>query len=64
MEKYSSLNDFYKKEISKEDLKDVILRAALDLGCNCVNNFEGDTKMTEDVFLPLHFLNDILDKVE
>lgn len=65
MEKYNSIEDFCNAEnITKEDLKDIMLRASIDLGCNCVKNFEGSPEMTEKVFLTLHYFHSILLKIE
>ena len=65
MEKYNSIKDFCAAEnITKEDLKDIMLRSAIDLGCNCVNNFEGSSETTERVFLALHYFHCILRDIE
>lgn len=65
MEKYKNINEYLQEnKSSKEDLKEMLLRTALDLLGDCAHNFEGDASVTERTALPLLYLNDILDKVE
>ena len=66
MEKYKNIEEYLQKDnmCTREDLKDVMLRSALDLLSECAHNFGGDAEITERVSQPLFVLNDILDKVE
>ncbi|MBR6456292.1 MAG: hypothetical protein IKS72_05090 [Prevotella sp.] len=54
---------FYEQEITKEELKELIIDAALELGCNMVDYSAGETEAARRVFLPLYYLNRILDDI-
>lgn len=68
MEKFKNIEDYLNNNgnplNTREDIKDMILRTALDLLGDCAHNFDGDAATTERASQPLFFLNDILDKVE
>ena len=65
MEKFKSIDDFCaSNNIERADLSDYILRTAIDLGCNCKENFCGETEVTENAFMTLEWFNQILEKVE
>ena len=49
---------------TREEMKELILRSALDLLGECGHNFGGDARVTENVSMPLFYLNEILDRVE
>ena len=49
---------------TREEMKDEILRSALDLLGECAHNFDGDAMVTERVSQSLFYLNEILDSVE
>lgn len=67
-QKFDNVQDYIDNNgsplFTRDELKDVILRSALDLLGDCAHNFDGDAKITERVSQPLFFLNDILDNVE
>ncbi|MBR6445006.1 MAG: hypothetical protein IKS94_01025 [Prevotella sp.] len=64
MEKeFICLRLFYEQEITKEELKELIIDAALELGCNMVDCSAGETEAARRVFLPLYYLNRILNDV-
>ena len=65
MEKFENIDQYCKKTfMSVEDMKDMILTSALNLGCEAAHNFEENPHQTEQVFTTLHFFNDILDNVK
>lgn len=65
MEKYGSITEYLKSEnMTKEDLKNYILRASLYLGCECAHLFYDDAEKVEEIFLPLDLFNNIIDNVE
>lgn len=63
--KFENLEQYFASQvIDKQELKDLMLRSALLLATTCAHNFEGDATLTEEVAMPLFYLNDILDKVQ
>jgi len=63
--KAQNLTEYFEAQgFTREDLKDMILRAALSLLQDCAHNFDGDASETEKVAQPLFFFNQILDEVE
>lgn len=68
MKRYTNIQAYLESEdtlkMSRDDMKDVILRSALHLLGECAHNFGGDANITEQVAQPLFFLNEIIDKVE
>lgn len=65
MEKYKKISEYLEnRPFAKDDLKEMILTSALDLGCNAANNFDQDVMATSHVFTTLYYFNDILDSVE
>ncbi len=67
MKKYKNLHAYLEAQgtsLTREDLKDFILRTSLDLLSHCSKNFEEDPKKTEQAATPLYFFNEILDQVE
>lgn len=65
MEKYKSIKDYLDSEdMTKEEMKDYILRSSMSLGCECAHLFNGDGKEVERIFLTLDKFNSILDNVE
>lgn len=65
--KYNNIQEYIDAQngtINRSDIKDLILRSALNLLSCCSTNFNEDPKQTEETAEPLHFLNDILDQVE
>ena len=50
--------------MSREELKEIILDACFHLLDNCEANFDGLPNVTEEVTKPLYYLRDILDNVE
>ena len=65
MEKYTSIEEFCASEsMTREDLKDMILRSTLELLGNCSRNFDEDPATTERVAMPLYYFNKLLDNLE
>lgn len=65
MEKYNSIKEYLDSEgMTKEGIKDYILRSSLSLGCECAHLFNDDGKEVERIFLTLDKFNSILDNVE
>lgn len=65
MEKYNSIKDYLDSDVmTKEDVKNLILRSSLSLGCECAHLFNGDGKEVETIFLALEKFNSILDNVK
>lgn len=65
MKKSKNISEYFENShLTVEDMKDMILRSSLDLGCYAVNNFGGDVFETSHVFTTLYYFNDILDNVE
>ena len=68
MSRYANIQASLESEdtlkMSRDDMKDMILRSALHLLGDCAHNFNGDAHITEKVAEPLFFLNEIIDKVE
>ena len=63
--KFNNLSAYFAASMyTREDIKDMILRASLNLLMECSTNFDGNARMTEQTAQPLFFLNEILDKVE
>lgn len=65
MEKFKNINEWCQKHaMTIEDMKDMMLTSALNLGCSAEMNFEEDVKATAQVFCTLSYFNDILDHVD
>lgn len=65
MEKYRNIEEYLTANgMSREELKESILCASLDLLTDVDNNFEGETDITKEVSLPLYLFNRILNEVE
>ena len=60
---FNCLREFYEKAITKEELKDCIIDAALELGLNWVDKSHDEIASAGVVFEPLAYLNMILDNV-
>lgn len=52
------------RNMSREELKEMILDSCFNLLVNCEANFEGLPSVTEEVTQPLYYLRDILENVE
>jgi len=50
--------------ITVDELKEMILTTALNLGCEAAHNFEENPHQTEQAFTTLYFFNDLLDTTE
>lgn len=65
MERYKNVSEYITNNgLAREDVKDLILRSALDLLSACAHNFNEDVETSEKAAMPLIILNDILDSVE
>ena len=65
MKKFKNMEAYLKdNEMTREDMKEMILRTSLDLLGECAHNFSGDPQPSENASIPLITLNNILDKVE
>ena len=65
MEKFASISSFCEfNHMSKSDIRDMALRASLELLANCARNFDGEPTATEEVAEPLYILVELIDKVE
>ena len=65
MEKYKNIESYLSaRNMSREELLEMILEACFNLLNNCEANFEGLPSVTEEVTQPLYYLRDILDYVE
>ena len=65
MEKYKNISEYCENNnITVEDMKEMILTSALDLGCSAVNNFDESVHETAHVFTTLYYFNEVLDSVE
>ena len=65
MEKYKNIKEWcMKNEMTVDDLKDMMLTSALNLGCSVEKNFDEDIKSTAQVFDTLSFFNDIINNVD
>lgn len=64
MEKFNNIKEWCEKsEMTVDDLKDMMLTSALNLGCSAETNFEEDVRSTTQVFSTLSYFNDILNTV-
>ena len=64
MEKYNSIKDYLdSEEMTVDDLKDMILRTSLDLGCNVAHIEDDKLQDVENMFSTLWRFNDLLDSV-
>ena len=65
MVKFKNIEEFCASEnLTRQDLKEMILRSTLELLGNCSRNFDEDPAVTERVAMPLYFFNKLLDKLE
>jgi len=65
MEKNKNISEYLESvHLEKEDMKEMILTSALSLGCNAMNNFDGEVFETSHVFTTLYYFNEMLDSIE
>lgn len=65
MEKYNNIREYCESNnMTVEDLKDMMLTSAINLGCNAEKNFAESPRETEQVFDTLYYFNDMLNNVK
>ena len=63
--KYDSITAYLEaNNMSREDMNDLIARAAIYLATDCARNFDKSPGITEQVAQPLYFFREILQMVE
>lgn len=64
MEKYNSIREYAEKTgVTVDDMKDMILRTALDFGCDVAHVEDDKLQDVENMFSTLWRFNDLLDSV-
>lgn len=64
MEKYNSIREYAEKTgVTVDDMKDMILRTALDFGCDVAYVEDDKLQDVENMFSTLWRFNDLLDSV-
>lgn len=65
MEKYNNIREYCENNnMTVEDLKDMMLTSAINLGCNVEKNFEESPHETAQVFGTLYYFNDMLNTIK
>lgn len=65
MDKTKNIQAYCKKSgLTRDDMKDMILKSALELGCNCSKMIKEDEFDAETIFFTLDAFNNLLDNVE